>query len=91
MIAFQIQSKIDAQRDRDAEIQQQKNTNRVILRMLLRARGELYLKRGYATLAEKDDFEACYMEYHNNGGNGVMDPLHDDVIDLPAADGRDSV
>jgi hypothetical protein len=89
MIAFQVQAKIDARRDIEAERKQQKSTNRVILRMLLRARGELYLKRGYATLAEKDDFEACYVEYHNNGGNGVMDAFHDDVIDLPAEDGRE--
>lgn len=88
-IAFQVQAKADARRDRDAEIKQQKNTNRAILRMLLRSRGEKYLRRGYATLAEKDDFEACYIEYHNNGGNGIMDNFHDAVIDLPAEDGRD--
>lgn len=87
IIQNQIQNKIDEKRDREVERQQQKATNKVILRILLRSRGEMYLKRGYATLAEKDDFEDGYMQYHNNGGNGVMDALRDDVLDLPNSDG----
>ena len=83
LIQISIQNKIDERRDRETERQQQKETNKAILRILLRTMGEKYMKRGYASLAEKDDFEECYKQYHNNGGNGIMDALREDVLDLP--------
>jgi hypothetical protein len=84
IIQNQIQIKIDEKRDREAERERQKATNKIILRILLRTLAEKYCKRGYATLAEKDDFEEGYLAYHDNGGNGVMDASREDVIDLPS-------
>ena len=83
LIQINIQNKMDERKEREIERQQQKETNRAILRIILRSMGEKYLKRGFASLAEKDDFEECYKQYHNNGGNGIMDALREDVLDLP--------
>lgn len=83
IIKNQIQNKIDEKREREIEREQQKATNKIILRILLRSMGEKFCERGYASLAEKDDFEKGYEQYHSNGGNGVMDVLREDVLDLP--------
>lgn len=53
------------------------------IRRSLRQDGEVLLNRGYATQAEKTEFDELYWAYHNLGRNGVMDTLHDQIMNLP--------
>lgn len=53
------------------------------IRRSLRQDGEMLLNRGYATQSEKTEFDELYWAYHNLGKNGVMDTLHDQIMNLP--------
>ena len=85
IIGNQIQSQIENKRERELAEARQKETNRVILRMLIREKGEKYVRRGWASYDEKEDFNQLCAEHHNNGGNGAMDALQEAVNDLPLA------
>ena len=41
------------------------------------------IKKGYAHIYEKENFENCYKQYENLGANGVMTGLHDVYMKLP--------
>lgn len=83
IIENQIQQKQEDKKEREIEQKRQKDTNSIILRVMMRRDGERYVERDYASLDEKDDFEECYIQYHANGGNGVMDALREKVLNLP--------
>lgn len=85
MIGNQIRSRIEDKRERELVEARQKETNRVILRMLIRQYGEKYVKREWASYDEKEDFNQLCAEHHNNGGNGAMDTLQEAVNALPLA------
>lgn len=40
-------------------------------------------ERGYAPIYARQNFENCWMQYHNLGANGVMDDLHKKFLELP--------
>lgn len=40
-------------------------------------------EKGYASLAERENFENMYQQYHNLGANGVMDDYHKKFFELP--------
>lgn len=83
VIANQLSEKKEAAREREIIEERQKATNRVILRNMMRRDGQAYKRRNYASMDEKDDFEECYIQYHNNDGNGVMGKLREEVLSLP--------
>ena len=56
------------------------------LRRSLRQDGEKYLKRGWASHQEKTEFDELYWSYHNLGRNGVVDNLHERIMQLPDID-----
>lgn len=41
------------------------------------------LKKGYAHIYDKENFENMYNQYHNLGANGVMDEIRDKYRELP--------
>lgn len=42
-----------------------------------------FQKKGYATVEEKSNYDNMYQRYHNLGKNGVMDALHEEVMNMP--------
>ncbi len=42
-----------------------------------------FMKKGFATSEEKQDFENLWNNYHNLGKNGVMNKYRDKVLSLP--------
>lgn len=47
------------------------------------SQGREYLKRGYITMDEYEEYEAEYQEYSNLGGNGLARRIFEQVDDLP--------
>ena len=47
------------------------------------AQGREYLKRGYITMDEYEEYEAEYQVYSNLGGNGLARRIFEQVDDLP--------
>ena len=60
-----------------------KKTMQKDVRRSLRQDGKMYCDRGYASQQEKTEFDELYWAYHNLGKNGVVDSLHDKVMNLP--------
>ena len=60
-----------------------KRTMQKDVRRSLRQDGKMYCDRGYASQQEKTEFDELYWAYHNLGKNGVVDNLHDRVMNLP--------
>lgn len=60
-----------------------KRTMQKDVRRSLRQDGKMYCDRGYASQQEKTEFDELYWAYHNLGKNGVVDSLHDRVMNLP--------
>lgn len=60
-----------------------KRTMQKDVRRSLRQDGKMYCDRGYASQQEKTEFDELYWAYHNLGRNGVVDSLHDRVMQLP--------
>ena len=44
-----------------------------------------WMKRGYAPIYVKDNFESCWIQYHSLGANAVMDGIHKDFMELPTS------
>lgn len=44
-----------------------------------------WIKKGYAPIYVKDNFENCWIQYHSLGANGVMDGIHKDFMELPTS------
>ena len=42
-----------------------------------------WVEAGYAPLYARDNFENCWIQYHNLGANGVMNDIHDKFMELP--------
>lgn len=40
-------------------------------------------EKGYAPIYARENFENCWIQYHNLGANGVMDDLHIKFMSLP--------
>ena len=60
-----------------------KKTIQKDVRRSLRQDGKMYCDRGWASHQEKTEFDELYWAYHNLGKNGVVDSLHEKVMDLP--------
>ena len=54
-----------------------------LLRSELIADYNKWLEKGYAPIYARQNFENCWMQYHNLGENGVMDDLHERFLELP--------
>lgn len=48
---------------------------------------EKYIKRGFATLEQKETITSQYESYHALGGNSFVTKLYDQVINLPISKG----
>ena len=44
-------------------------------------------EKGYAPIYARQNFENCWVQYHNLGANGVMDDLHKKFLELPTEKG----
>lgn len=42
-----------------------------------------YIEKGYAPIYARENFEGCWKQYKNLGGNGVMTDLHEKFLKLP--------
>ena len=42
-----------------------------------------YTEMGYAPIYARENFQSMYDEYHNLGGNGVMEDLYSKFMELP--------
>lgn len=40
-------------------------------------------EKGFAPIYARENFENCWLRYHNLGANGVMDDLHNKFMALP--------
>ena len=49
---------------------------------------EKSVDRGFCPIYSKDAFEHCYQAYHELGGNGVVDEIHNTVMELPTSKPR---
>lgn len=47
------------------------------------SQGRVYLKRGYITMDEYEEYESEYMVYSNLGGNGLARRIFEQVDELP--------
>ena len=47
------------------------------------SQGRLYLKRGYITMDEYEEYESEYQVYSNLGGNGLARRIFEQVDELP--------
>ena len=79
----QIRERVEAKKDRDAEIKNMREGLQAILLLQLEALYEKHKKIGFAPLHVKQKFESVYQRYHNLGANGVIDDIHDEFMDLP--------
>ena len=44
-----------------------------------------YMALGYCPIYARDSFENVWQQYHNLGLNGVMDDIHNKLLQLPTA------
>lgn len=42
-----------------------------------------WLDRRYAPIYARQNFENCWLQYHNLGANGIMDDIHEKFLGLP--------
>lgn len=54
-----------------------------LLRDRLMSEYKTYSKRGWLDVAEKDNYNNMYQQYHGLGKNGVMDGMHSEIMKLP--------
>lgn len=54
-----------------------------LLRDRLMAEYKLHSKKGWIEVAEKDNYNNMYQQYHGLGKNGVMDEMHSEIMKLP--------
>lgn len=80
-LLFNTLTKGAKQRLKDSELL--KKGLQALLRSNLYTIHEKCKKKGYATLAEKNDFENLYQSYHSLGKNGVMDGIREAFLELP--------
>lgn len=59
------------------------------------SQGRVYLKRGYITMDEYEEYESEYQVYSNLGGNGLARRIFEQVDELPmipnGIDGRKNI
>lgn len=54
-----------------------------LLRDRLLDKYEYYMKRGWISVNDKENFENMYKRYHELGKNGVMDKCYTEIMALP--------
>lgn len=64
-------------------IENQNLALQALLRRELRVGYKFYVKQGWISVEEKEDYHNLYERYHNLGKNGVMDKNHEIVMNLP--------
>ena len=82
-----VKENISAITDDLKQLQESDTLQKESLQSILRDRlYELYnlcLRKGFATLDERENFENMYQKYHSLGMNGVMDDIHYKFFELP--------
>ena len=76
----ELKKEIDPLRE---DLDLMKKTMQKDVRRSLRQDGKMYCDRKYASQQEKTEFDELYWAYHNLGRNGVVDSLHERVMNLP--------
>lgn len=67
----------------NADVELIKKAMQKDMRRSLRQDGSFYIKRGYASMQEKTEYDELYRAYHPLGKNGVVDKMYSDVMQLP--------
>lgn len=83
-------------KEREEFINELKNTDRELKEgMQALLRNELYelygkcIRKKYATIEERTNFDNMYRRYHNLGQNGVMDDIYHKFMKLPTKEQYD--
>lgn len=50
-----------------------------------------WMEKGYAPIYAKENFENVWTQYHALGGNGVMDNIHQEFLNLPTERRKNNV
>jgi len=80
LIFNKITGKFKKGRDDDATI---KKGLQALLRDRLRSNYSCYKEQGSIDMADKENYDNLYQSYHTLGKNGVMDDMHEQIMDLP--------
>lgn len=56
-----------------------------LLRDKLRKNYMFYKSRGYAEVFDKENFHEMYLSYHGLGGNGMIDKMYAEVMNMPVS------
>lgn len=54
-----------------------------LLRDRLRRNYLVFKGKGHIDMADKENYHALYVSYHNLGGNGMVDEMYEQIMDLP--------
>lgn len=74
---------LNRQKKNDAETKAVALGVQALLRDRLKSEYNDAVKRGYASISDKENFENMWQQYHNLGKNGVMDEIHEEYLSLP--------
>ncbi len=67
----------------EAESEAVKLGVQALLRAQMIAEYNKWEEKGFAPIYARQNFENCWLRYHNLGANGVMDDIHDKFLQLP--------
>lgn len=79
-IITKIQEKRNAKKDNDSCL---KKGVQALLRNNLLNQHDTYIKKGYISIADKENYDNMYKCYHDLGKNGVMDNCYKEIMSLP--------
>ncbi len=82
-LEIQIQRISDKVESMDASLTLLKSSDQAMLRDRLYYMYDIAMENGFISLEMKQNFENLYKNYHALGKNGVMDQIHDEVMNLP--------
>lgn len=63
----------------------------ILARAFLKPQYDKEIARGYTTADDIEVFEPMYQFYNKRGGNGVIDRLHKQIVNLPTKGDPDEV
>lgn len=87
IISFLFQLIFNKMAEKKRRLEDENSTLRLGVQALLRDRlldkYEYHMKRGWISIADKENFANMYKRYHDLGKNGVMDGCYNDIMNLP--------
>lgn len=83
----QAKTAYEQKKESECEYRNVKEGVKALLRSEIIREYSQYIALGYAPIYARENLEDCYKQYHNLGGNGVIDDLHEKFLDLPTEGG----